>query len=78
MTEFFKELENTQPDLLGPTHQRLIMHCLSETNIPHDPEMLSRLEDGLSRWLIFECDLTGSPVLAEESEFPGRAFYGAI
>ncbi|KAI0902005.1 armadillo-type protein [Annulohypoxylon nitens] len=76
--EFFKELEDTQPDLLGPTHQRLIMHCLSETDILHESEMLSRLEDRLSRWLILECDLTGSARLANESEFPGRAFCDAI
>ncbi|KAI1087121.1 armadillo-type protein [Rostrohypoxylon terebratum] len=73
--KFLKELEEEQPDLLGPTHQRLIMHCLSETDISHDPRLLSRLEDGLYRWLIFECGLGGFPLLAYESEFPDRAFY---
>ncbi|KAI9896033.1 hypothetical protein N3K66_009102 [Trichothecium roseum] len=34
---FFEEIEEEPVDLLGPTHQRLVMHCLSEaTLLPHN------------------------------------------
>ena len=46
---------------LGPTNQRLVMHCLSEvTELP----IRSNLEARLSQWLLFECDLTESSLLA--------------
>ncbi|KAK0722210.1 hypothetical protein B0T26DRAFT_701827 [Lasiosphaeria miniovina] len=53
---FFQTIEREPRDLLGPTHQRLVMHCLSE------------LETELEQWLLFECDFTKSSELAREIE----------
>ncbi|CVL07302.1 uncharacterized protein FMAN_15381 [Fusarium mangiferae] len=57
--ELLEEIEKKPLDLLGPSHQRLIMHCLSE--IPRSetepPSYRARLEKTLSDWLLFECDL---------------------
>jgi len=72
---FFNAIEEEPFDLLGPTHQRLVMHCLSEvTALP----TRSSLEARLSQWLLFECDLTGSSLLATESELPDRALHNAL
>jgi hypothetical protein len=47
-------------NLLGPTHQRLVMHCLSEVERKGPPftELRSNLENQLKQWLLFECDFT--------------------
>ncbi len=51
------------------------MHCLSEvTELP----IRSNLEARLSQWLLFECDLTESSLLATESELPVRALRNAL
>ncbi|KAI1390723.1 armadillo-type protein [Hypoxylon trugodes] len=73
--EFFRQLEDGQPDLLGPTHQRLVMHCLSEAT---DIQSRPILERKLSQWLLFECDLMGHSLLARESEFPYQPLHGAL
>ncbi|KAH8744508.1 hypothetical protein F5883DRAFT_22891 [Diaporthe sp. PMI_573] len=72
---FFRMIEEPR-DLLGPTHQRLVMHCLSEVST----EMLCRksLEDTLSQWLLFECIFTNDSHLAREMEFPERALHPAL
>ncbi len=63
-------------DLLGPTHQRLIMHCLSEvsTKISYRES----LEKNLSQWLRFECNFRQSARLASEAEFPETALTGVL
>ncbi|KAK4077222.1 hypothetical protein Purlil1_12436 [Purpureocillium lilacinum] len=72
---FFNAIEEEPCDLMGPTHQRLVMHCLSEvTELP----IRSSLEARLSQWLLFECDLTGFPLLATESELPVGALQRAL
>ncbi|KAJ6436917.1 mutator-like element [Purpureocillium lavendulum] len=72
---FFHTIEKEPFDLLGPTHQRLVMHCLSEVaELP----IRSSLEERLSQWLLFECGLTGSSLLATESELPDRALQNAL
>ncbi|KAK4074611.1 hypothetical protein Purlil1_12940 [Purpureocillium lilacinum] len=72
---FFHAIEKEPFDLLGPTHQRLVMHCLSEVaELP----IRSSLEARLSQWLLFECDLTGSSLLATESELPDGALQDAL
>ncbi|KAH6650540.1 hypothetical protein F5144DRAFT_617386 [Chaetomium tenue] len=69
--EFFKAIEEQPRDLLGPVHQRLVMHCLSETS-PGMP-LRSRLEEGLKVWLLFECkNSINEAQLARQVEFPGR------
>lgn len=70
--ELLEEIEKEPLDILGPSHQRLIMHCLSE--IPRSgtepPSYRARLEKTLSDWLLFECDLRACTSLAIEDEFP--------
>ncbi|CAG9945604.1 unnamed protein product [Clonostachys rosea f. rosea IK726] len=69
ITRFFCVLEDPQSrDLLGPVHQRLIMHCLAEVS----PQMSLRadLELKLENWLMFEIMLKGSSGFLRESEFP--------
>ncbi|KAK2601875.1 hypothetical protein QQS21_004561 [Conoideocrella luteorostrata] len=72
--------ENEPLDLLGPPHPRLIMHCLSE--IPRskseDLSERERLEQNLSSWLLFECQLDNFPSLAEEAEFPDNSLQNAL
>ncbi|CAF3519212.1 unnamed protein product [Fusarium graminearum] len=68
---FFKEIEKEPADLLGPTHQRLVMHCLSEaTSLPD--EIRGSRERRLAEWVLFEIDFTGSSTLVRESELPDR------
>ncbi|KAK3175390.1 hypothetical protein K4F52_010306, partial [Lecanicillium sp. MT-2017a] len=51
VVDFFDAIEEEPLDLLGPTHQRLVMHCLSEvTWLP----IRSSLEAILAQWLLFE------------------------
>ncbi|KLO87712.1 uncharacterized protein LW93_10048 [Fusarium fujikuroi] len=78
--ELLQAIEKEPLDLLGPSHQRLIMHCLSE--IPHSetepPSYRARLEKTLSDWLLFECDLTERASLAIEAEFPDSSLQIAL
>ncbi|KAI0543567.1 ARM repeat-containing protein [Xylaria curta] len=77
-SNFFTSIEEESLDILGPAHQRLVMHCLSETDPSACPEARSNLESRLSQWLLFESDLTGRSLLASESEFPHRALHNAL
>ncbi|PON23867.1 hypothetical protein TGAM01_v207195 [Trichoderma gamsii] len=53
---FFQNMEDEPIDLLGPAHQQLVIHCLSEvtSNIP----IRTDLEQRLSKWLLFEGEFT--------------------
>ncbi|KAJ4157867.1 hypothetical protein NW754_009517 [Fusarium falciforme] len=83
---FIDVIEQEPLDLLGPTHQRLVMHCLSEVPIRKDrEERLSKwlrirkdLEERLSKWLLFECEFSQSADLASEVEFPQQALSNAL
>ncbi|KAI1195277.1 ARM repeat-containing protein [Nemania serpens] len=66
--DFYTAIEQTPLDLVGPTHQRLVMHCLSETI---SRELRLNLEDRLSQWLRFQCDLARFPLLAARGSEPG-------
>ena len=60
---FFQNIEEGLCDLLGPVHQRLVMHCLNEL-VLHEPnfsQFQSKLEDQLSQWLLFECKFMKKP-----------------
>ncbi|KIX03064.1 uncharacterized protein Z518_06614 [Rhinocladiella mackenziei CBS 650.93] len=75
IVEFFKALEEP-PDLLGPAHQRLIMHCLSEVRRSNSQKRFTlvreKLEKTLSEWLHFECNFRRRADLASEMEFPAN------
>ncbi|KAI0881995.1 uncharacterized protein GGS22DRAFT_181385 [Annulohypoxylon maeteangense] len=68
-TKFFQQLEKEPRDLLGPTHQRLVMHCFSEVV---DPQSRPELAEKLSQWLLFEGDLTEHLRLVSESGVPDQ------
>jgi hypothetical protein len=69
--QLFKIIEQPPLDLLGPTHQRLVMHCLGE--VSGDLKTRGNLENMLSKWLLFECRFSQSALLASEVEFPEKA-----
>ncbi|KAK3896660.1 hypothetical protein C8A05DRAFT_20413 [Staphylotrichum tortipilum] len=74
--EFFTAIEDKPRDLLGPTYQRLVMHCLSEASA--EMPLRSSLETSLKEWLLFECKFTRQARLASEVEFPERALFDAL
>ncbi|OQE13653.1 hypothetical protein PENFLA_c045G03245 [Penicillium flavigenum] len=79
MLRFLRKIEEEPLDLLGPTHQRLVMHCLSE--VRHSFPLRRKLEGHLSRWLVFQCKKLNKwderfewrDTLASEHEFPEQA-----
>ncbi|KGQ02423.1 hypothetical protein BBAD15_g12365 [Beauveria bassiana D1-5] len=74
--DFITTIEDEPLDLLGPTHQRLIMHCLSEISTSLPTREAS--EEKLAQWLLFECTFNKSARLASEFEFPERALTRAL
>ncbi|KAL5358354.1 hypothetical protein BJX96DRAFT_39877 [Aspergillus floccosus] len=67
-SRFFEAIEAEPLDILGPMHQRLVMHCLSE--IQTEVAFREDQEERLLQWLLFECRYTNRPTLATEREFP--------
>ncbi|KAJ8113856.1 hypothetical protein OPT61_g4112 [Boeremia exigua] len=69
---FFEILGQKPRDILGPAHQRLIMHCLSEAKATGTKfaAMRSNLEARLQAWLLYECETTNESYLARDMEFP--------
>ncbi|KPM36166.1 hypothetical protein AK830_g10416 [Neonectria ditissima] len=72
----FQAIEEEPLDLLGPTHQRLVMHCLSE--VPNDMPLRPHLEKRLMEWLLFECSFQESAQFSMEMEFPEPALRAAL
>jgi HEAT repeat protein len=78
---FFNAIDTAPLDLLGPTHQRLSMHCLSEIspsiNSAAVISLKERLERRLSEWLKFQVRTQhgahGGDTLAGDVEFPVQA-----
>ncbi|KAK5989700.1 hypothetical protein PT974_07956 [Cladobotryum mycophilum] len=70
--DFFGDLEKQPRDLLGPTHQRLIMHCLIEAScLPES--IVGRIEQDMFNWLNFELEGTHELRLPAEPDFPDQA-----
>ncbi|KAJ3567134.1 hypothetical protein NPX13_g6876 [Xylaria arbuscula] len=65
-------IEGEPRDLVGPVHQRFVMHCLSE--VPLEQEYFAairkRLEQQLGSWATFECNFLGESRLPRNIEFP--------
>ena len=74
LRRFFALIEGEPRDLLGPAHQRLVMHCLSEVNslskTSTSTPLRENLEEQLSRWAIFEHKFNGTASLAGDMQFP--------
>ncbi|KAI0547023.1 armadillo-type protein [Xylaria curta] len=66
-TEYFFQVIQDEPrDLLGPTHQRLVMNCLSE--VSQSLPLRTNLEDELVPCIIFELQLWGLASMLLELE----------
>ena len=74
LKRFFALIEDEPRDLLGPVHQRLVMHCLSEVDSSNKTStsvsLRENLEEQLSRWALFEYDSNGTATLAGDMQFP--------
>jgi GTPase SAR1 family protein len=77
---FFEAVEETPRDLLGPTHQYLVMHCLSEVERKDTAfaEFRTELEETLKKWLLFECHFTRECYLASKMECPEQVLANAL
>jgi HEAT repeat protein len=76
LNDFFQKIEGLPRDMLGPAHQRLVMHCLSEVVLSDDLgdflQLRHNLEDQLKHWLVFDCLFGGDSHFGTEMEFPDR------
>ncbi|RSL69726.1 hypothetical protein CEP54_002125 [Fusarium duplospermum] len=86
---FFNALQEEPVDLLGPTHERLVTHCLNEISLsettPAIVSLRNALEQHLSKWLVFQCTrprswlpFQGPITLASEMEFPLRSLLSSL
>jgi hypothetical protein len=84
--DFFNVIEEEPLDLLGCTHQWLIIHCLSEVAQPPSSEpppssfasLQRKLEDHLVIWLLFECQSQRQCFMAGEAELPPQVLCQAL
>jgi GTPase SAR1 family protein/RNA-binding protein YhbY len=78
--KFFKAVEEKPRDLLGPMHQYLVMHCLSEVERKDTAfaELRTELEKTLKEWLLVECRLNRRCYLAIEMECPEQVLASAL
>lgn len=79
--DFFCMLQNEPRDLLGPVHQRLVIHCLSEMTLPKVPKfqkLSQQLECEAKQWLVLELGMTDFSPLAREMEFPDKILAEAL
>ncbi|KID84779.1 nacht nucleoside triphosphatase [Metarhizium guizhouense ARSEF 977] len=73
--DFFCMVQNEPRDLLGPVHQRLVIHCLSEISLPKVPKfqkLYQQLECEAKQWLVLELRMRDLSRLAAEMEFPDK------
>ena len=77
LRRFFALIEEEPRDLLGPVHQRLAMHCLSEVDSLSKTStsilLRENLEKQLSRWALFEFESNGTTALASDMQIPEGA-----
>lgn len=70
LARFFHALEQEPRDILGPAHQRLVMHCLSEADPEHSRPLFDKHRELLRQWVVWECNTDKHSSLANEAEFP--------
>ncbi|KAF6803004.1 hypothetical protein CMUS01_15208 [Colletotrichum musicola] len=66
---FFEEIEREPIDVLGPAHQRLVMHCLNEA-LKLPKRLRRQREEKLLQWVLFERDFTKESTFIRDSEIP--------
>ncbi|KAL4749549.1 hypothetical protein BDW72DRAFT_204630 [Aspergillus terricola var. indicus] len=78
---FLDKIEREPRDLIGPAHQRLLMHCFSEIPQPEHSELTEnsngylrhlreRMERGCKQWSAYEDKWLPEMRLCSETEFP--------
>ncbi|KAI0410762.1 armadillo-type protein, partial [Xylaria grammica] len=76
LESFFDRIDQQSPDLLGPAHQRLIIHCLHEVAEEDEPQgfapLRKKMEDQLQDWLLSESGRDRNSMIADEVELPLR------
>lgn len=74
--KFINTVKEEPLDLLGPTHQQLVIHYLSEIsgNLPAQEALTQRL----ARWLLFECRFHNRATLVSKVKFPEEALQTAL
>lgn len=77
LEDFFNCVEEEPRDLLGPSHQRLLIHCLSQIQQSRLAKQRGFLENSMKSWLIFECSWREKSQLVTEIDFPDH-IRGAI
>jgi HEAT repeat protein len=81
VSSFLENIEREPRDLLGPAHQRLLMHCFSEIPQSEDSEqrgssnifllrLRERMELGCIKWSDYEDKSLKEVRLCSETEFP--------
>ncbi|KAM3549692.1 hypothetical protein MY1884_008619 [Beauveria asiatica] len=78
LERFFAALEQEPFDLLGPTHQRLTIHCLAEIDSNTKLPVRPKLEERLSEWAQYEAEFGIFGQLAREPEFPESSLFTAL
>ncbi|KID80780.1 nacht nucleoside triphosphatase, partial [Metarhizium brunneum ARSEF 3297] len=75
---FFRTIEQEPFDLLGPTHQRLVMHCLSE--VSNELQIRKDLLARLTQWVLLEAHLTRANfcTIPSEPECPEEVILAAL
>lgn len=79
--DFFYMVQNEPRDLLGPVHQRLVIHCLSEISlqkVPKFQKLYQQLECEAKQWLLWELRMNPRSYLAAEMEFPDKILAEAL
>ncbi|KAH0594009.1 hypothetical protein MHUMG1_08332 [Metarhizium humberi] len=79
--DFFYMVQNEPRDLLGPVHQRLVIHCLSEISlqkVPKFQKFYQQLEYEAKQWLLLELRVNDRSRLAAEMEFPDKILAEAL
>ncbi|KAI1735305.1 hypothetical protein F4680DRAFT_307051 [Xylaria scruposa] len=77
LSRFFDTINKKPRDLLGPTHQRLIIHCLNELDPKNEFSLRKKMEDELQCWASGKYDMyerfrinTAYQFILHEQEFP--------
>ncbi|GKZ88092.1 hypothetical protein AnigIFM59636_007052 [Aspergillus niger] len=69
---FFGQIEAKPRDILGPAHQRLVNHCMSEVIKETEVGNRSVMQRQMHNWARFAWKFDTLSLFAREREFPGR------
>lgn len=74
LCDFLREIEGEPKDLLGPAHQRLLLHCFSEVALSNSNDELAALQENMEfwcqQWSIYEYKRLQRTYFCRKSEFP--------